>query len=83
LRTDPVTSRPRRNIELDFSPEQYLCPPPTGIRPTKANRKEKLTIIAYKNYHAGFYWRLGELAAERLSDAELKSQLAMIAMISK
>ena len=54
-------------------------PAPTGIRPTKANQKEKLTIIAYKNYNAGFYWRLGELAAERLSDAEFKSTLAMIA----
>jgi hypothetical protein len=59
------------------------APAPIGIvRPTIKNKKEGLHIIAYRNFHAGFYWRLGELTAEGLTEAERKTQLATIMMIT-
>jgi hypothetical protein len=58
-------------------------PPPAQIekiRPTK--KKDGLHDIAYRNYHSGFFWRLGELAAEGLTPEERKQQVAAIMMIT-
>jgi hypothetical protein len=58
-------------------------PAPIGIvTPTKKDKKEDLKMIAYRNFHSGFYWRLGEMGAEGLSEADRKAQLALIVMMS-
>jgi hypothetical protein len=58
-------------------------PPPAQIekiRPTK--KKDGLHDIAYRNFHSGFFWRLGELAAEGLTPEDRKKQVAAIMMIT-
>ena len=54
------------------------------IRPKKRdNNKENLPhVIAYRNYHPGFYWRLGKLIGENLSEADRKAKLAMIMTVT-
>lgn len=37
------------------------------IKSVKKNAEEDVHIIAYRNYHAGLFWRLGELTAESLT----------------
>jgi hypothetical protein len=54
--------------------------PPTQIKPTK--KKDGFHDIAYRNYHSGFFWRLGELDAESLTREERKKQRASIMMIT-
>jgi hypothetical protein len=51
-----------------------------NIKPTK--KKDGLHDIAYRNFHSGFFWRLGELAAEGLTPEERKQHLATITMIT-
>lgn len=55
-------------------------PAPILPSPLKTDQKEGLGMIGYRNYHAGFFWRLGELTAESLSDAERKSFVTLIVM---
>ena len=50
------------------------------IKPTK--KKDGLHDIAYRNFHSGFFWRLGELAAEGLTLEDRKKQVAAIMMIT-
>lgn len=58
-------------------------PLPTQIEEIKPiKKKEGLHDIAYRNYHSGFFWRLGELAAEGLTPEERKQQVAAIMMIT-
>lgn len=57
-------------------------PPPAPIltRHLKTDQKERLGMIGYRNYHSGFFWRLGELTAESLSEQERKAFVIMILM---
>ena len=58
-------------------------PPPAQIEKIKPTKeKDGLHDIAYRNFHSGFFWRLGELAAEGLTPEERKKQLASIMMIT-
>lgn len=52
------------------------------IKSVKKNAEEDVHIIAYRNYHAGLFWRLGELTAESLTEAERKQHMAMVMMIT-
>lgn len=43
---------------------------------------EGIDSIAYKNYYAGFYWRLGELVAEKLSPEDRNLALATVMRVT-
>ncbi len=55
-------------------------PSPVPTSPSKTEQKDHFGIFRYRNYHSGFFWHLGELIAESLSESEHKAFVTMILM---